>query len=79
MVVLECMKKHAVEKLVFSSSCTVYGEPKDLKEVDEQGESILDTTSVLLTSNLGNASSHSNKNMPVLPRCHICNANVEIF
>ncbi|MDG1842242.1 MAG: UDP-glucose 4-epimerase GalE [Crocinitomicaceae bacterium] len=36
MVVLECMKKHAVDKLVFSSSCTVYGEPKDLKEVDEQ-------------------------------------------
>ncbi len=39
---------------------------RSLKEVDEQGESILDTTSVLLTSNLGNASSHSNKNMPVL-------------
>jgi hypothetical protein len=39
---------------------------RSLKAVDERGESILDTTSVLLTSNLGNASSHSNKNMPVL-------------
>jgi hypothetical protein len=39
---------------------------RSLKDVDERGESILDTTSVLLTSNLGNASSHSNKNMPVL-------------
>jgi hypothetical protein len=39
---------------------------RSLKEVDERGESVLDTTSVLLTSNLGNASSHSNRNMPVL-------------
>lgn len=39
---------------------------RSLRESDEQGESILDTTSVLLTSNLGNASSHSNRNMPVL-------------
>ena len=39
---------------------------RSLKEGDERGESILDTTSVLLTSNLGNASSHSNRNMPVL-------------
>ena len=39
---------------------------RSLKDVDERGESVLDTTSVLLTSNLGNASSHSNRNMPVL-------------
>jgi len=39
---------------------------RSLRETDEQGESILDTTSVILTSNLGNASSHSNRNMPVL-------------
>jgi hypothetical protein len=33
----------------------------------EEGEgSVLDRTSVLLTSNLGNASSHDNRNMPVL-------------
>lgn len=37
-----------------------------LDSVEENGESLLDHTSVLLTSNLGNASNHSNKNMPVL-------------
>jgi hypothetical protein len=31
-----------------------------------KGDSLLDETMVLLTSNLGNASSHDNKNMPVL-------------
>jgi hypothetical protein len=30
------------------------------------GGNLLDRTMVLLTSNLGNASSHDNKNMPVL-------------
>ncbi len=39
---------------------------RDLQKVDEQGESLLDHTAVLLTSNLGNASSHDNRNMPVL-------------
>jgi len=39
---------------------------RSLDGVDENGESLLDHTSVLLTSNLGNASNHSNKNMPVL-------------
>ena len=34
--VLDLMKKHSIENLVFSSSCTVYGEPKDTIEVDEQ-------------------------------------------
>lgn len=38
----------------------------DLSGTGEQGESVLDSTSVLLTSNLGNASSHDNRNMPVL-------------
>ena len=33
---------------------------------DDRGESLLDRTSVLLTSNLGNASNHDNRNMPVL-------------
>lgn len=32
----------------------------------ESGQTVLDNTSVLLTSNLGNASSHDNRNMPVL-------------
>jgi hypothetical protein len=39
---------------------------RDLQKTDEPGGSLLDHTSVLLTSNLGNASSHNNQNMPVL-------------
>ncbi len=39
---------------------------EQLKAHDEQGSSLLDQTNVLLTSNLGNASSHDNKNLPVL-------------
>ena len=37
-----------------------------LKKTEEQGESLLDRTMVLFSSNLGNASSHSTKNLPVL-------------
>ncbi len=39
---------------------------RGLAEIKEDGETLLDRTSVLLTSNLGNASSHDNRNMPVL-------------
>jgi len=39
---------------------------RKLKQMDESGQSLLDHTNVLLTSNLGNASAHNNKNMPVL-------------
>ncbi len=39
---------------------------RKLKQSNESNESLLDTTNVLLTSNLGNASAHDNKNMPVL-------------
>lgn len=39
---------------------------RDLGGVDEPNGTLLDHTSVLLTSNLGNASSHDNRNMPVL-------------
>lgn len=39
---------------------------RSLGQTDDQGNSLLDQTSVLLTSNLGNASNHSNQNMPVL-------------
>lgn len=39
---------------------------RGLASIDDGGVSLLDQTSVLLTSNLGNASNHSNKNMPVL-------------
>lgn len=39
---------------------------RDLQSVDETGRTLLDQTSILLTSNLGNASSHDNRNMPVV-------------
>lgn len=39
---------------------------RELQDTDEQGSNLLDQTAVLLTSNLGNASSHDNRNMPVL-------------
>lgn len=39
---------------------------RDLKGAEEANGSMLDTTSVLMTSNLGNGSSHDNRNMPVL-------------
>ena len=39
---------------------------RDLSAVHESGRSLLDQTSILLTSNLGNASSHDNRNMPVV-------------
>ncbi|NNC87450.1 MAG: DUF1552 domain-containing protein [Akkermansiaceae bacterium] len=39
---------------------------RQLKGSEQGGHSLLDDTMVLLTSNLGNASAHDNKNMPVL-------------
>lgn len=39
---------------------------RDLQSVDETGRTLLEQTSILLTSNLGNASSHDNRNMPVV-------------
>lgn len=39
---------------------------RDLMKADEQGNNVLDNTCVMLTSNLGNASNHDNRNMPVL-------------
>ncbi|MBI1247891.1 DUF1552 domain-containing protein [bacterium] len=39
---------------------------RGLAAIEEEEGSLLDHTSVLLTSNLGNASSHDNRNMPVL-------------
>jgi len=39
---------------------------RDLQDTSDGQGSLLDSTSVLLTSNLGNASSHNNRNMPVL-------------
>ena len=39
---------------------------RDLQQESDGEGTLLDRTSVLLTSNLGNASNHSNRNMPVL-------------
>ena len=39
---------------------------RELKGVEESSGTLLDRTSVLMTSNLGNASSHDNRNMPVV-------------
>lgn len=39
---------------------------RGLQSTSDNGGTLLDHTSVLLTSNLGNASSHDNRNMPVL-------------
>ena len=37
-----------------------------LKGTQEQGATLLDNTTILFGSNLGNASSHNNKNMPII-------------
>jgi hypothetical protein len=37
-----------------------------LAKTEEQGETLLDRTMVFLSSNLGNASNHSSKNLPIL-------------
>lgn len=39
---------------------------RDLSAKRDNGHSLLEQTTILLTSNLGNASNHSNRNMPVL-------------
>ncbi|WP_417847249.1 DUF1552 domain-containing protein [Thalassoglobus sp.] len=39
---------------------------RELNSIDENGHSLLDQTSVFMTSNLGNGSNHDNRNMPVL-------------
>lgn len=39
---------------------------RELRSADDSQQSLLDSTTVFLTSNLGNASNHDNRNMPVL-------------
>ena len=39
---------------------------RKLRDTDDDGASLLDRTQVLLGSNLGNASSHNNRNMPII-------------
>lgn len=60
-------KKIAQLTLVEKEMVGVWGDfVRSLKTTDENGSPLLDNTMVLLTSNLGNASSHDNKNMPVV-------------
>jgi hypothetical protein len=58
---IEQLKKIELEKLK-----TFHDFLKKLKETKEEGESLLDRTMVFFSSNLGNASSHATKNLPVL-------------
>ncbi|MEX0938809.1 MAG: DUF1552 domain-containing protein [Pirellulales bacterium] len=44
---------------------TMAGLLKDLKSVEEEGETLLDRTMVLYGSNLGDANAHSTTNMPI--------------
>lgn len=60
-------KKIAQLKLIeLEKMKTVYELLSKLKETEEQGESLLDRTMVFFSSNLGNAGTHSSKNLPVL-------------
>lgn len=53
--------------LVESAMVGQWGEfLRDLKSAEDSESTLLDQTSVLMTSNLGNASNHDNRNMPVL-------------
>jgi hypothetical protein len=60
-------KKIAQLKLIeLEKMKTVYELLSKLKQTEEQGESLLDRTMVYFSSNLGNAGTHSSKNLPVL-------------
>ncbi len=60
-------EKLAQLALVEEAFLTQWGEfLRALHETDDSGTSLLDLTTVFLTSNLGNASNHDNRNMPVL-------------
>ena len=59
--------KLAELKLVELQQMKLFGELLGkLKGTQEQGASLLDRTTILFGSNLGNASSHDNKNMPII-------------
>ena len=54
-------------KIIEEAEFTVFNEfLSNLKSIQENGKSLLDHTAVLFGSNLGNASSHSWRNVPVL-------------
>jgi len=59
--------KLAQLKLVETAIVNQWGEfLRQLRHAEESDSSLLDQTTVLMTSNLGNASNHDNRNMPVL-------------
>jgi hypothetical protein len=63
------LDEHKIEQLTLVETEMVKawaGFVRKLKETKGNEGSLLDQTMVLLTSNLGNASAHDNKNMPVL-------------
>lgn len=54
-------------KIIESAQMQCFGDfLGSLKSVDEDGESLLDRTMVLMGSNLGNANSHDNSNLPIV-------------
>ena len=58
---IEQLKKVELEKMK-----TVHEFLTKLKQTEEQGESLLDRTMVFFSSNLGNAGTHSTRNLPIL-------------
>lgn len=60
-------EKLAQLALVESAMLTQWGEfLRDLRQTEDGDRTLLDNTTVFLTSNLGNGSNHDNRNMPVL-------------
>ncbi len=54
-------------KLIEEAEFTVFNDfLSDLKRIDENGRTLLDHTAILFGSNLGNASSHDWRNLPIL-------------
>ncbi len=58
---IEQLKKVELEKMK-----TVQEFLEKLKKTEEQGETLLDRTMVFFSSNLGNAGTHSTRNLPIL-------------
>ena len=58
---IEQLKKVELEKMKVVQEFL-----EKLKQTEEQGETLLDRTMVFFSSNLGNAGTHSTKNLPVL-------------
>jgi hypothetical protein len=55
-----------LEKIEREELLTLRDFLKKLKDAKEEGESLLDRTMVLFSSNLGNASTHATRNLPIL-------------